>query len=291
MPETVHPKRIPAGRAAAVTAVVALVSAATGRVVALPGLPPLDLAAGLAIPLALVFGAAAALGVAAGVLLGAAVTFSLSWLTLLDALAYATLAYAGYRLWGVLPAIATGQNPTLRSRQQWVEFAAVTLLAGVTGVAVLAWGTLVLWGGFFHAVALRELTIVVVSTLLAGPAVIYPATARLDDLADYRDRVPLDRGSGAFRGCVLVPVLWVVLGSVISLALGLAQLVGARTFVRHGYGDLVVLFDPAIVGAGGRRVLVVFGALMLSLVVATYAPTEPDAGIDRSPETPPPGDA
>ena len=286
MSETMDRESLPAGRTAAITAVVALVTGATGRVVPLPGLPSLDLAAGLAVPLALLFGVAGALAVAAGVVLGAAATFSLSWLTALDAAAYAALAYVGYRLWGVLPAVATGEDPTLRSREQWVEFAAVTLLAGVTGVAVLAWGTLVLWGGFFHAVVLRELAVVLLSTMVVGPAVIHPATARLDDLADYRDRTPLARGTGAFRGCVVVPVAWILAGSVVSLVLGLAQLVGTQTFVRHGYGDLVVLFDPAVVGAGGRRILVVAGAATLALVAATYAPTDREPSTERSTPTP-----
>lgn len=284
------PNGIPAGHAGLGSAVaVALVSVASGGLVVLPWLPPLDPALGLAVPLALLFGAAAAPGVAAGTLLGAAIRSSLSWLTALDALAAFVLAYAAYRLWGVLPSVATGADPRLRSVAGWIEFGGVTAVAATTATAVLAWGALVAWGGFFHAIVLRELSIAILSTLAVGPAVIYPVGRYLGDRArSYPDRVPLETGSGGFRGAVLVPLVWIVVGSLVSLALGLAQLIGVQTFVSHGFRDLVVLFDPAVVGDGGRRLLVVFGALMLSLLAATYAPPVPDARPERQDGTPRP---
>lgn len=296
--------------AAATAAAFVLLSLATGGLVVLPALPPLDPAVGLAVPLALLFGPAAVLGVAAGALFTAAFGLAISLGPLLDAVAVAVLAAVAHRLWGVLPAVATGEDPTLRSAGQWLEFAAVAVLAACTAVAVLAWATLVVRGGDFHAVVFAELPIVLVSTAVVGPAVIVPATSLLDDaaarsddaaarsdgsaarsdgqapslldgspageldlpLAAYADRTPIARGSGAFWTAVLAPVLWIVVGSLASLVAALAQQIGGETFRRHGYGTLYAPVDPSVVGPGGRRVQIVFGAATLALVVAAYAP-------------------
>lgn len=322
--------------AAATAAAFVLVSLATGGLVVLPVLPPLDPAVGLAVPLALLFGPAAVLGVAVGALLTAAFGLALSLGPLLDAVAVAVLASVAYRLWGVLPAVATGEDPTLRSAGQWLEFAAVAVLAACTAVAVLAWATLVVRGGDFHALVFAELPIVLVSTAVVGPAVIVPATSLLDDaaarsddsaarsdgsaarsdgqapslldgspagelglpLAAYADRTPIARGSGAFRAAVLAPVLWIVVGSLASLVAALAQQIGGATFRRHGYGTFYAPVDPSVVGPGGRRVQIVFGAATLALVAAAYAPLpwihsrDRTTGGDRSPsdgEAPPAG--
>lgn len=238
-----------------VTVVVALVSVATGGIVVVPVLGPLDLAVGLAIPLALLFGGVTAIGVAAGVVLSAVWQATLSWWTVVDAVGYGGLAYLSYRLWGVLPAVATRTDPRLRSPGQVVEFAAVTVLSGVATAAVLAWAALIGWGSPFGAVVLAELGIIVLSTGVVG-WILLPATALVDPPA-YGQRTPIAVGEGAFWAGVVGPLLWVAVGTVFGLA------------------------------GGSQRVQILLGALALSLVVATYRPRDPDQSAESPQSTEP----
>lgn len=261
--------------AAAVTAILtAAATLAVGGMVVVPPVPPLVPAAGLAVPLALLTGPAAVIGVGLGVVLAAAGEGTLSWWTLLDAGSYALLAAVGWRLWGCLPTVATGEAPRLRSREQGQELAAVGAVAAATAAPTLAWGTLVGWGGSFHAIAVAEFGIILASMVALGLPVLVLATVRTEaSLYEVPDRTPLAADSGGFRGAVLTPVLWLGLGSLLTLLLTLAQLVGADSFAARGLGSLAVLFDPALVGIGGRRVAIVLGAAALAVLAATYAPT------------------
>lgn len=232
-------------------ATVALGTVPTGGLVVVPALGPVDLAAGVALPLAFVFGPVAAVGVATGVVAGDALQSTLSWWTALDAVGYGGLASLGYCLWGRLPAVSTGDPPSLRSAGQWVEFAAVTALSSVIAALVLAWGTLLLWGGPFHAVVLPELGAVLVSATILSPIVLLPATLLAAPLPSYRKRRPIAIDGAAFLGGVVSPLCWLFGGTGLSLLYG------------------------------GRRIQLVAGAVVLALLIATYLPRA-DGTDDRS---------
>jgi hypothetical protein len=225
------------------TAAIALLSVATGGFLVVPVVGAVTPAAGLALPLGLVLGPVAGVGVAAGLVIAGTIQSSLSWWTALDAIAYGGLAYLGYRLWGVLPGVATGDPPLLRAAGQWIEFLVVTILGCVIATLALAWGTIVFWGTPFHAVVLPELVSLLVSTAILGPLLIVPATTVFENhLPQYRHRQAIAVREGAFWGGVAAPLLWLFAATALSLA------------------------------AADQRIQVVGGAIVLSLVIATVRP-------------------
>jgi len=256
---------------AAVTGLFVAVATLSGGLVVLPVGPPLAPALGLVLPLSLAFGPAGVVGVTAGVVLTAALRSSLAWVTVVDTGSVAVFGYLGYRLWGVLPAVATERHPRLDSLRQVAEFLAVGLLAATAAASVLAWGQVVLQGQLFHSAALAALPVILASTLVVGPLLLLATRALPESVRQsYDDRTPVERGTGGFRGAVLVPVCWLVVGLLLSVTTTLVQSIGGTTLAQQGYGFVFVPFDPALVGDGGRRVQVVFGAVMLSLILATW---------------------
>jgi hypothetical protein len=232
---------------------VALFTVATGGLVVLPALGTLDPAAGLALPLGVLVGPAAAVGVALGVGLGATAQGTLSWWTALDAAVLGGLAYLGSQLWGVLPGVGTAAAPSLRSLRQWVEFLAVTVVGGAGAAATLAWGAVLGWGSPFHAVALAELTVLVTSTLLLGPAVLLVGAALpTEAFPSGSQRPTIETRTGAFWGGVVTPLVWLVGATALSLV---ARIPSIQLFA---------------------------GAVALAVLVATYRP-RPGAETEPSP--------
>jgi len=196
--------------------------------------------------------ATAALAVVLAVALGSVVTGglvvvpvlgALSWWTALDALGAGGLAYLGYRLWGVLPAVSSGDPPMLRSLRQWLELAAVTGLAGATTAATLAWGAVLGWGSPFYAVVLPELAIVLMSTAVFAPfALVLPAALPADWRPTYQNRRRIGVREGAFWGGVVAPLVWLFGATALSLV------------------------------SGNQQIQLFVGGVALSLVFATYRP-------------------
>lgn len=238
-------------------AAVALVSVATGGFVVVPVIGAVTPVAGLALPLGLIFGPVAGVGIAAGLVLAGVLQSTLSWWTVLDALAYGGLAYLGYRLWGVLPGISTGDPPLLRSAGQWVEFVAVTVIACVIAALALGWGTVLSWGSPFHAVVLPELASLLVSTAVLGPVLLIPTTRLFDkQLPPYSHRQSIAVEEGAFWGGVAAPLLWLFAGTALSLV------------------------------AGSQRIQLLGGAIVLSLAIATFRPRRKRIDSKSSSSTP-----
>lgn len=244
-----------AGAAALAGTAVALAAVVTGGVVVLPVLGTLDPAAGLALPLVLLGGPAAAVGVAAGVVLGATAQGALSWWTALDAIVSGGVGYLGYRLWGTLPVVSAGGAPSLRSPDQWVELLAVTLVAGATAAAALAWGAVLGWGSPFHATALSELVIFVVSALVAAPVILLGGAPLVAGrMPAYSQRTRIEVQDGAFWGGVVTPLAWLLGGAALGLLTGV------------------------------QSAQVVIGTIALALVVATYRPRRPQRTTPTDPQ-------
>lgn len=249
-----------------------VVSILSSGIVVGPVGPAIDPVVGLAVPLALLAGPPGIAGVVLGSAVIALVRWSFAWLTVVELLATGAMASVGYGLWGRLPVVSSGENPRLRTVRQGLEFVAVSVVAVVTGVAVLAWGTVLVRAQVFHGVALTELPIALASTLLVGSLVIGPAGWLFGESLMEYDRAPVTRDTAVFRATVLVPVVWVTVSSLVSIAARIVQSIGGNTLRQYGYGYVFVPFDPSVVGYGGRRGLVVFGAMMLALVVGTWLP-------------------
>lgn len=270
--------------AAVATAVFTLSATLTGGLVVGPAGPPIDPAVGLVVALSVVFGPAAVAGAVAGTVLTALLRSALAWVTVVDAGAVGLLGYVAYRLWGVLPALSTGKRPELETPGQFVEFLAVTLLAAATAVSALAWGEIVLQARLFHGVVLAEFPIVNLSALVTGVPVLLIARVIPDTYRhSYADRTPVARGTGGFRGAVLLPVCWLLVGVLLSIAATLVQSIGETTLAADGYGFVFVPFDPALVGLGGSRLQIVLGALALSLLGATWLDLNRKTQSDRLP--------
>lgn len=197
----------------------AALSGLTGGFVVLPAFGPADIAVGLALPLGLCLGTPVALGVGGGVVLTAALEATLSWLTLLDAIAYGAVAVVGPSLWGTLPRVTGGRPPGLRSPGQLLELVAVTVIAATITATILAWGAVLSRTGPFHAVALPELGIVIRSTLVVGIPML-PIVSPVERVsARYTNRRELTVRVGALWGGVVVPPVWVLFGTASSILL------------------------------------------------------------------------
>lgn len=240
----------------------------------------LSLAAGVTLPLALLFGPAVGWGVAAGVLTTALLRGSLAPVTVAVVAAVLVLALLGPRLWGAVPRLSSGDPPTALSARSILEYVVVTLVTVLAAVATLGWGYELVGAAPFHLVALPTALPLAAVTLAVGPPILL-AGARFADQLPIR--TPAVRSSrAAALGAVLVPI-WLVAGVGLSLGFRVAQSLPPTTFTSRGLDLLVPLLDPALVGQGGRRVQVVVGAVALVLVAAlvTRPGREHETAVDR----------
>ncbi|MFC6716563.1 hypothetical protein ACFQGT_19115 [Natrialbaceae archaeon GCM10025810] len=254
-----------------------LVSLSVGGFVPVGGVLAFDPAEGIAISLALLSGPTAALGVAVGVVVTAAVRSALSLWVVFEAATTFFLGYAAYRLWYVLPNVATGERPTLASARQWLEFVTVTVVAAASSTAILAWGAQVAGRTSFHAIAIETGVTRVLSSLVVGAVLVPVFTRRWDVDAHakpYRYRSPIDGRSGAFFGAVVVPIWWLVAGAALSVASD----IGPRIHPASVAGIVGGPLSPetlAAIGVVGRTAQIVFGAALLAIVLRTYASSDP----------------
>jgi hypothetical protein len=256
---------------AVVTAVGYAGLALAGDTLPVPGF--LSVAAGVVLPLALLFGPSVGWGAAAGVVATAVLRGSLAPTTLAVAASVLVLATLGPRLWGAVPRLSSGRPPTDRSARGLLEYAVVAAVAVATATAVVGWGYELLGAAPFHVVALPTALTLAATTLVVGPPTLLVG-------ARFADRLPLrrpparDSSRAVALGTVLVP-LWFVAGVVVSLGFRVAQALATTTFTSRGLDWLVPMLDPALVGHGGRRVQVLLGAVALCLV--TVLVTRPGA--------------
>lgn len=244
--------------AAGTTVVFAALSVLTGGFIVVPVLGSIDVAAGLAVPLGLYFGAPAAIGIAGGVVLSAAVDATLSWWTLFDAITYGVVGILAFRLWGTLPGRTGEQSPSFPA--QWLEFVAVTGIVVTIAASTLAWGAVVAWASAFHTVALPEWALLFRSTFVVGLPVFIVVSA-VAESPITGDRQRLAMYSGAFWGGVVTPLVWFLIGITSSIVIDNRQL--------------------AIIG----------GALALSIVAVTYLPKRETESDDQPTRHPTPADS
>lgn len=240
----------------------------------------LSVAAGVALPLALLFGPVAGWGVAAGVVLAALLRGSFGPPTLAAVAAVLVLAALGPRLWGAVPRLSSGDPPTALSARAVLEYVAVALVSVVAAAATVGWGYELLGVAPFHLVALPTVLPLAATTLAVGPPLLI-AGGRFADRLPVRTPAPHPSRAAAL-GAVLVP-LWVAAGAVVSLGFRVAQSLAPTTFTSRGLDVLVTLVDPALVGQGGRRVQVVLGAVALLLVatLVTRPRRQGEAAVER----------
>ena len=223
---------------------------------------------GVAFPVAfsLMFGPAAAWGSAIGNLVGDAFGGTLTWGSPFGFLGNFFMGLVGYKLWGSLGALSSGEEPTMRSARQLLEYLVIALVTATGTASIIAWGLDAIGEFPFSVIA----TIIGVNNFVAaaviGPVLLYflyePAsrlgmtyTAVMDreDLSD----VPPGRQRLAAAGIVAVSAAWFVGGVLVSVVVDDVPL-GA---IPGGGVDV----------AGGSPIEVALGAVALLALLVLLA--------------------
>lgn len=257
-------------RMVAITVVIAAIYTAglipSKGLVVIPGFT--EIRPGVALPVAfsLVFGPAAAWGSAIGNLVGDAFGGTLTWGSPFGFLGNFFMGLVGYKLWGSLEPLSSGEEPTMNSVRQVVEYLVIALATAAGTASIIAWG---LDGiGEFHFSVIA--TIIGVNNFVAaaviGPVLLYflyePAarngmtyTALLGD--DDLPHVPADRRRLAAWGIAAVSIAWFVLGVLVSVVVDDVPL-GA---IPGGSVDVT----------GGSPIEVALGVVALLALVGLFA--------------------
>ncbi|PSQ33374.1 hypothetical protein BRD09_01115 [Halobacteriales archaeon SW_10_68_16] len=252
---------------AVVAAVYAAVLIPFKALTIIPGITSVRPANVFPVIFSLMFGPAAAWGSAIGNLIGDVFGGTLGPGSAFGFIGNFFFGLVGYKLWGNLGVLSTGEEPDMRSGGQLVEYVAVAVVASTITAGIIAWGLEVL--GLFPFSVLG--TIITVNNLLAaailGPpllylvypriremGLLYPDVMRPDDLPD----VGSSRQQLAALGIAAVSMLWVVLGVAISVGIQGVQF-GAAPGV-----------DVAP-GTGGATTQIALGAVAFLVILALTA--------------------
>lgn len=229
-----------------------------------------QLSDGLAFPLGILFGVPAALGIAVSVFTTDAIRVAITLQTLVESLSLFLLAYMGRELWGRNPSVSLENNDFATART-WISIAITAIPSCIVAASILAWGYEI-FGLFPFFISFLSATLsYLVSTLLLAPPIIY-AVHRMDTPSWLDVSLPVERpseDSSTFRYVVLVSGLWAILGVVGSIGFTIRQKIPRRFF---RYANVELLYEsihPDIFGQGGRRVQILFGAIMI--VVGFFA--------------------
>ncbi len=178
----------------------------------------------------LLFGPAAAWGSAIGNVLADAFSETLTPGSLFGFVGNFFAGYLGYRLWGNLGPLSSGEPPTMRSVRQLLEYWLVTLATAALTGAIIAWGldllglfpfamfaTIIAVNDFIAAAILGPPLLYLLYPLARENQLLYPAVMRGDALP----AVPPGRRRRAAYGLVAVSLGWLVLGIAVSVVQGL----------------------------------------------------------------------
>ena len=218
----------------------------------IPGFTEIRPAVAIPVVFGLLFGPAGAWGAAFGNLIGDFFG-TLGAGSLFGFLGNLFYGMVGYKLWGRMGPVSSGDPPHLRSARQLLEFGIVALVSSAVCAATIGWGVEVL--GLFPFAVLGSIIAVnnLVVTLLLGPVLLwllYPRVARWGLL--WTEIVPpgdRSRGTAPRLGALLIG-----LGALGALVSGLALSTGL-------YGAPLLAFGGGTVGTG-----VVWGVLPFLLL-------------------------
>jgi energy-coupling factor transport system substrate-specific component len=251
--------------AVVIAAIYTAASIPSKGLVLVPGFTEIRPGVALPVALSLMFGPAAAWGAAIGNLVGDAFGGTLTWGSPFGFLGNFFMGLVGYKLWGNLGPLSSGEEPTMRSVRQVAEYLVVALVTALGTASIIGWGldtigvfpfsviaTIIGVNNFVAAAVIGPVLLYV----LYGPAVrarmTYPAVMDEADLPD----VPPGRGRLAAWGIVAVSVGWFVVGVLVSVVVDdvpLGTMPG---------GDVDVV--------GGSPVEIVGGAVALLALVGLF---------------------
>jgi|APHM01.1.fsa_nt_gi QueT transporter. len=198
----------------------------------------------------IMFGPAAAWGAAIGNLIGDVFGGTLGPGSVFGFIGNFFFGLVGYKLWGNLGPLSSGEEPNMRSLQQIVEYVVIAVAASAACAAIIAWGVDLL--GLVPFTILGP-TIMINNTLAAavlGPPLLYLTYPRIKDMgllyADVMREDDLDEASFtqpvlAALGVLVVSLVWLAVGtyvfppqSTVQMALGGVGLLLLVVFVVIG---------------------------------------------------------
>ncbi len=235
---------------------------------------------GLAIPLGAVFGFPAVIGLVSGMVVTQLAQVGFSLLVVFDVGAIFVLSAVPAAVWQSQVALWGERTVDI---QGVTGLAVLALIASVGGASLFAWGGELL-GLFPFYVAVVETSMrYVLATVLVAPAVLLLASL----LQRNRSRPSPPTKFGV--GFVLLPLLWALLAFVGSLGFNVRERISQFVFEQYGVELLYNVLHPDIFGQGGRRIQVLFGAVMLvawgvSVVAPLYENSRrsPDESADET---------
>lgn len=142
----------------------------------------------------------------------------------------------GYKLWGKMGPLSSGQPLEVRSRRQVVEFLLVALLSSIACAVFIAWGVdlfgLVPFGFLGPIITLNNF----IAAAILGPFLLwllYPRAKRWDILwTEIMDPADVSRASHPWLGVLL---MW--LGGIGALILGVALSTGLYAALPFHFGS------------------------------------------------------
>jgi energy-coupling factor transport system substrate-specific component len=247
---------------AVVAAVYAAVLIPFKALTLIPGITSVRPANVFPVIFSLMFGPAAAWGSAIGNLIGDVFGGTLGPGSAFGFVGNFFFGLVGYKLWGNLGALSSGERPDVRSGGQIVEYLVVALVASAITAAIIAWGLEVL--GLFPFSVLG--TIITINNFLAaailGPPLLYLVYPRIEEMGLLypdvmsRDDLPAVGGSRqrlAAVGLAVVSLVWLVIGLAVSVGVQGVQFLATtgQTF-----------------GQGGSTTQIALGAIAFVIVLA-----------------------
>lgn len=201
----------------------------------------------------IMFGPAAAWGAAIGNLIGDIFGGTLGPGSIFGFLGNFFFGFVGYKLWGNLGPLSSGDEPDMRSGMQIVEYLAIAVASSAVCAAIIAWGVDLL--GLVPFTVLGP-TIMINNTLAAavlGPPLLYLTYPRIKEMGLLYPEVMESGDLSAFGfaqptvagfGFLVVSLVWLALGTYALPPGSTGQMVlGAVGFV------LMVVFG--VIGSQG----------------------------------------
>ena len=201
----------------------------------------------------IMFGPAAAWGAAIGNLIGDVFGGTLGPGSVFGFVGNFFFGFVGYKLWGTLGPLSSGDEPNMRSARQVVEYVVIAVAASAGCAAIIAWGVDLL--GLVPFTVLGP-TIMVNNTLAAvvlGPPLLYLTYPRVREMGllypdimqdSDLDAVGFAQPTTAGVGVIVVSLVWLAAGTY-----AFAPQTDMQTIL--GAVGLVLLVVLALIGGQG----------------------------------------
>ena len=187
----------------------------------IPGVSSLRPANVFPVVLGIMFGPAAAWGAAIGNLIGDVFGGTFGPGSAFGFLGNFFFGYVGYKLWGNLGPLSSGEEPAMESARQVIEYAVIAVTASAGCAAIIAWGIDLLGLVPFSVLGPVILTNNTIAAVVLGPPLLYltyPRIKRMNllyaDIMSDEELGGMGRaGAVAGFGVVVVSIGWLALGT------------------------------------------------------------------------------